>query len=653
MPKTEIQKRKDYYQRLVAEETARAKNDKSYTDYLTTLSELVELTDSIYNNDGAFTAQQHSDLLGKYNSLIEQGDSYLKEGKVVNRKKIISELGKYIKKDANAIASVNPEKNNNLKNVIADGRRIVVKQDSQAKLMSLGNALSRRYAVKTPKGQVGFFTVSSTPNMNEKWKAVFDKYKAEFSPENQKCLDDFSNNISRQNFLARNSQFGDDYTLENMISGFNLKYKNPTAKALRETNQKEYEALENIRRETLRIVKVQYYNQQLDLEMQSRIDNKNVSMYIIAKALGCGDIIARSEPMVVIKGDKVVKGTFMETVQGCDLARLKENDPLLKATKESFTKSAQFHKQYNNLCIIDYLCGNNDRHCQNIFYVFDEGNPPKCIGIKGIDNDASFPGGDYDLHAASSTHMPNVERIAAIDRNTAEMVMNLDVVTLKTLLRDTKLTEWEFAGVNKRLENLKYAIEFGRIKIVDDWEKGFSYENNKMEQHITGQIAKNLETINKNKDKLSYAKDLKYTDNIELTEEDKRKLSFRTIKSIEGKMRQTDSFYKGSEEFKKMRDKLYAVSGYVKQNEDNLAKMDKNSAEYKNFEKALGEFSKAADEYVAKKKLQPLTSHGNKRLDLAKKMQDRVWEIADNLGIDLDAAAKEEKTIEQEDIQLG
>ena len=57
-------------------------------------------------------------------------------------------------------------------------------------------------------------------------------------------------------------------------------------------------------------------------------------------------------------------------------------------TPEKIQNSPFLKKDIANLQILDWLCGNPDRHFHNIFYKFDEAG--NVTGVVGIDNDLSF-----------------------------------------------------------------------------------------------------------------------------------------------------------------------------------------------------------------------------------------------------------------------
>ena len=111
----------------------------------------------------------------------------------------------------------------------------------------------------------------------------------------------------------------------------------------------------------------------------------------VAKMLGCQNLIAKSIPMKVEINGKTVEGVFMEAAEGSDIDNLKVNDPLMKATEKSFD-SKDALQQLADLQVLDFICGNTDRHMGNLFYKFKK-NPKgevKFVGVQGIDNDCAF-----------------------------------------------------------------------------------------------------------------------------------------------------------------------------------------------------------------------------------------------------------------------
>ncbi len=80
-----------------------------------------------------------------------------------------------------------------------------------------------------------------------------------------------------------------------------------------------------------------------------------------------------------------------------------------------------------NLQVLDYLCGNYDRHYANMFYQFDRNG--KLIGVQGIDNDGAFgviAKKELGRTGENYLHMTNLSNMKAMPKQTAERLMALD-----------------------------------------------------------------------------------------------------------------------------------------------------------------------------------------------------------------------------------
>ena len=116
-------------------------------------------------------------------------------------------------------------------------------------------------------------------------------------------------------------------------------------------------------------------------------------MTSIEKALGM-HVLADSHKVTIKKDDGVFDGIFMENADGTDFIALKSDDKRLKI-KESEFNNRELLKSIADLQILDYICGNVDRHVGNMFIKFDNTNS-KIIGVTGIDNDSSFSIKSFD-----------------------------------------------------------------------------------------------------------------------------------------------------------------------------------------------------------------------------------------------------------------
>ena len=64
-----------------------------------------------------------------------------------------------------------------------------------------------------------------------------------------------------------------------------------------------------------------------------------------------------------------VDGVFMESAEGTDINRLKKDDPIFQANFKSF-ENPEALQQVVDLQVLDFICGNIDRHLGNMFYQF-------------------------------------------------------------------------------------------------------------------------------------------------------------------------------------------------------------------------------------------------------------------------------------------
>ena len=131
-----------------------------------------------------------------------------------------------------------------------------------------------------------------------------------------------------------------------------------------------------------------------------------------------------------------------------------------------------------NLQVLDYICGNIDRHPGNILYQFGEDKNGKAVlkGICGIDNDTSFGIRTFTENKGIKdiTSLPSIKNIS---RSCYETLLNFPVDALRVVLAD-KLTKEELDAVCQRAELLKQrvqALEKGEEKnlnVVADHEWG-------------------------------------------------------------------------------------------------------------------------------------------------------------------------------------
>ncbi len=132
---------------------------------------------------------------------------------------------------------------------------------------------------------------------------------------------------------------------------------------------------------------------------ESTVSDRNVSTSRAAETLGLGNIVARSETVMLSKEDgTMVHANSMEGVTG---EGVKEMAKLIKLAKDNgmeISLSGTAAKELFELQIFDLICGETDRHEGNYMAIYNvspkneagEGGVYNVTGIKAIDNDMSF-----------------------------------------------------------------------------------------------------------------------------------------------------------------------------------------------------------------------------------------------------------------------
>lgn len=135
---------------------------------------------------------------------------------------------------------------------------------------------------------------------------------------------------------------------------------------------------------------------------QTNITNRNVATSRIALLAGVPGIVAESKTVKVKdRADgKIYKGNLMSIASGVASAEAEAEirdktagtnqlEERIRAVSASFAPSVQ--KELTSLQVLDYICGQGDRHHNNFFLEKDENG--KYAHVHAIDNDLSFATG--------------------------------------------------------------------------------------------------------------------------------------------------------------------------------------------------------------------------------------------------------------------
>ncbi|MBR5642405.1 MAG: hypothetical protein IKW92_09785 [Firmicutes bacterium] len=212
----------------------------------------------------------------------------------------------------------------------------------------------------------------------------------------------------------------------------------------------------------------------------ARIDTRNAAMSSVAELLDVPDLVARAKPMQLIdeKG-KIVNGTFMMAAEGIDTNNIPKEASNYGLSAANGTNGNAF-KQIADLQVLDYICGNIDRHAANFFMKFDKKG--KLIGVQGIDNDCSG-GLVVPKHGKGHNRMVGTKEMQVISQSMYTKLKNMTPEQLKFALRGFGVSEEEMdahvARVNQIIDaadkNIDYYREHpttkpvaGRLMIVPD-----------------------------------------------------------------------------------------------------------------------------------------------------------------------------------------
>ena len=195
---------------------------------------------------------------------------------------------------------------------------------------------------------------------------------------------------------------------------------------------------------------------------------RNALMSVVADLFECGDVVAHSEKLNVKSfenGKEVLKkGVVMMPAAGedGDYSGLYSNMALFD--RSQMENSPSLTKSIAELQLLDYICGNVDRHIGNLFFQFKNG---KMTGVQGIDNDTAF-GSLLDPGKVGNGIAFKDLRI--ISKPMADAIMTVNTDTFGMILEGYGLNGKEIDTAMKRLDDVKeklnYSTEYYKNRTV-------------------------------------------------------------------------------------------------------------------------------------------------------------------------------------------
>lgn len=209
-------------------------------------------------------------------------------------------------------------------------------------------------------------------------------------------------------------------------------------------------------------------------ENQIRVNDltakRSSAMSDVASALGFPDLLVKSRQVTVKRGDTEVQGVMMDAAgpDTVDPSKLGKKHPFYNMDASEFNKK-EVLKSLADLQILDYLCGNTDRHSQNYFLKMDFSDPkkPKLLGVQGIDNDDSFGA----IEDGGTMQLATRDNLKLITEKMALAIAGMKPEKLKEILKPYEFSEDQVTAAQVRLVNLQSLLyqhnKRGGSKIID------------------------------------------------------------------------------------------------------------------------------------------------------------------------------------------
>jgi len=211
------------------------------------------------------------------------------------------------------------------------------------------------------------------------------------------------------------------------------------------------------------------------VEQGGNLNLRNNAMYDVAKLLNHPDLICKTVQMSVTDNDAQKQGTFMLNAKGVHGPMVREGVNI-GGRRAPVRILPACKRDMSRIEVLDYLCGNIDRHRGNFFmdarFVPDaNGGHVDVSGLQGIDNDMSFGALSGKENVS---RMSSVNHIRIMDKDQADAIQNMKPEAFENVMRGIGLSKEEIAAGLSRLSALQYRIKTSQIELVDglaDWNQ--------------------------------------------------------------------------------------------------------------------------------------------------------------------------------------
>jgi len=649
---------KTYLEKLVDQQTVDSRVTANYLAMLSALDQLNETTDELYKADEngnrkPYEREDHEKLLREYEASIRAAKELLtasepKRGEpqsadLMELRGLTQQVLELMQKDVTTLTGVKMDEKGLASAIDSSRARRVDVTDK--KFSTVGDKGNVRKAMtltdESGREYKGFFTQEKKTGYSPEKLTALQKTAQAFKNDYPLVATELDEAIEH---IYNEKNFSADaipQALANILNSQNkqsAEYQRVLDEISNVAFDGEYPALED--------AFGQLYNENMQYdatilaESGSSITGRNVAMSKVANLLEMPQIIAHSENLELVdeKGN-VTRGVFMANAMGVDRKKIMPED--VAHCDEKSGDNPALLKSIAQLQILDYICGNVDRHQDNFFYQFNEDHS-KLIGIQGIDNDFSFgtmiPREDEQLTDAETP----LADIKVAPKALADRLKVMDGAMLRFALQGTGITDREIAAAERRLTNVKNALTQGKIREVTDEQ----WKEQKLED-----LAKEAKTHSLFKMVNKQVKQLQNTaeSNLQAKQEEapgKKPLRFEKVNLLEGFSRsslekdasdfgkfasrmeasQKSIWGRGSGQFRNMKE---AVETYQK----TLQNMPENPQpeDYLRLQIALDKVHNRAQEYLQSKEGKGLNANGKIRLELAKDIRNYAEKRRDDL----------------------
>ena len=671
MAKTFLQRNESYYERIIRE-AEKSPHAENYQKVSTALKKLVEITGKLRKPKHKMTPEEYENLTNCYKEVKTACEEYAQKKDTFGdfekkRSGIVGDILKVVKKDLGVLVKCNPLEPGSLSEIMGKSRvhTIVLDKDT---IKVTGAAQSSRYPISFKSGKKGFFTPKTYFNQDPEFKNAVDLYDGYFRNFPEECLKKLELLKTDEEFQKEFSRFVQEQPLryvgcykapakDNLIHLATLLGMGQSKEEVTtffELNTRSFERFVDFTNELIGVANRRRIMNTTGIKKGDSISSRNCAMTEVAKMLKCRKILADSVPMKIVIGEEEIEGVFMENAEGSDINHLAKGDKLLIANSDSF-ESPEALQQIIDLQVLDFICGNTDRHRGNLFYKF-EGDKPgkiKLVGIQGIDNDCAF--GVLDFKKDRHMHLTHPEDMKYISKSMLFHLSQLTEERLKLNLSHYEISDEQIQAVWDRVGMVKNAVEKGLIREIDKdhWEKNplneTKYWNNylaKMQGMAEDCKEKYFRVNETDKKKIKYAKEVNSAIDVMMKNEDK-------IAALREQMKNAKSMIFDSSEYKLMAasfEEIEKITKDIKENYPNYkdAPDDKIDA----LREAYVKMGVTTDKYITLKKLVPATGIGEKRLDFAKGLRDFASDTLEELGYTFEKEKAEEVLETEKDDEM-